>query len=165
MPVDQHAPAAAPTAGHAHHTPHPEPAADPAELLRARGLRVTAPRLAVLEAVAELPHADADAVLRHARAALPTVSVQAVYDVLRALTDVGIVRRIEPAGHPARYERRVGDNHHHVVCRSCGAVDDVDCVVGEAPCLVPSSTSGFTVEAAEVTFWGLCPGCRDRVTA
>jgi Fur family ferric uptake transcriptional regulator len=158
MPVDQHAHAApaavAPSAGPAQHLP------DPAELLRARGLRVTAPRLAVLEAVGDLPHADADGVLRRAREALPTVSVQAVYDVLHALTDAGILRRIEPAGHPARYERRVDDNHHHVVCRSCGAVDDVDCVTGEAPCLVPSSTSGFTVETAEVTFWGLCPACR-----
>jgi Fur family ferric uptake transcriptional regulator len=141
MPVDQHA--------------------DPAELLRDRGLRVTAPRLAVLEAVEQLPHADADALLRHARSALPTVSVQAVYDVLHALTDAGILRRIEPAGHPARYERRVDDNHHHVVCRQCGAVGDVDCVVGEAPCLTPSSTSGFSIELAEVTFWGLCPACRE----
>jgi Fur family ferric uptake transcriptional regulator len=140
MPVDQHA--------------------DPAELLRDRGLRVTAPRLAVLEAVEQLPHADADALLRQARSALPTVSVQAVYDVLHALTDAGILRRIEPAGHPARYERRVDDNHHHVVCRQCGAVGDVDCVVGEAPCLTPSSTSGFSIELAEVTFWGLCPACR-----
>ncbi|RMI03320.1 Fur family transcriptional regulator [Cellulomonas triticagri] len=146
MPVDQHT--------------HGAPA-QPAEILREQGLRVTAPRLAVLDAVAAVPHADADAVLRHARAALPTVSVQAVYDVLHALTDAGILRRIEPAGHPARYERRVGDNHHHVVCRTCGAVDDVDCAVGEAPCLTPSSTSGFTVETAEVTYWGLCPSCRD----
>ncbi|TKR22413.1 transcriptional repressor [Cellulomonas hominis] len=165
MPVDQHAPAAggATSAGHPH--PGGGPAAtDPAELLRARGLRVTAPRLAVLGAVGDLPHADAETVLRRAREAVPTVSVQAVYDVLHALTDVGILRRIEPAGHPARYERRVDDNHHHVVCRSCGAVDDVDCVIGEAPCLVPSSTSGFTVETAEVTFWGLCPACRSRAT-
>lgn len=134
--------------------------ADPAELLRQQGLRVTAPRLAVWEAVTVLPHADADAVLRHARIALPTVSVQAVYDVLHALTDAGILRRIEPAGHPARYERRVGDNHHHVVCRICGAVDDVDCPVGEAPCLTPSSTSDFTIETVEVTYWGVCPDCR-----
>jgi Fur family ferric uptake transcriptional regulator len=141
------------------HSTHPAPV-DPAELLREHGLRVTAPRLTVLEAVGSLPHADADTVLRAARTALPTVSVQAVYDVLHALTDAGILRRIEPAGHPARYERRVGDNHHHVVCRICGAVDDVDCAVGEAPCLTPSSTSGFTIEAAEVTYWGVCPSCR-----
>ncbi|WHP17584.1 Fur family transcriptional regulator [Cellulomonas sp. ES6] len=154
MPVDQHAPAAAgaPAQQPEHGTPQ--------DLLRRHGLRVTAPRVAVLDAVASMPHADADAVLRHARTALPTVSVQAVYDVLHALTDAGILRRIEPAGHPARYERRVGDNHHHVVCRRCGAVGDVDCAVGEAPCLTPVSTSGFTVDTAEVTYWGLCPGCR-----
>lgn len=155
---------AAPLAATRHHPSGP-PAADPAELLRRHGLRVTAPRLAVLDAVASSPHADAEAVLHAARRTLPTVSVQAVYDVLHALTDAGIVRRIEPAGHPARYERRVGDNHHHVVCRSCGAVDDVDCAVGEAPCLTPSSTSGFLVESAEVTYWGLCPSCRATVPA
>jgi Fur family ferric uptake transcriptional regulator len=114
----------------------------------------------VLEALASLAHADADAVLRAARERIPTVSVQAIYDVLHALTDAGLVRRIEPAGHPARFELRVADNHHHVVCRSCGAVEDVDCAVGHAPCLTPSSTSGFTVDTAEVTFWGLCPACR-----
>ncbi len=130
------------------------------DLLRDRGLRVTAPRLAVLDALEGHAHLDADEVLGRVRTTLPGVSVQAVYDVLHALTGAGILRRIEPAGHPARYERRVGDNHHHVVCRGCGAVDDVDCVVGHAPCLVPSSTSGFAVEAAEVTFWGLCPACR-----
>lgn len=129
------------------------------ETLRTLGLRVTAPRLAVLDAVAHYPHADADTLLRDVRTTLPRVSVQAVYDVLRALTEAGLLRRIEPAGHPARYERRVGDNHHHVTCRLCGAIEDVDCAVGHAPCLVPSSTSGFAIEAAEVTFWGLCPGC------
>ncbi|MCR6689769.1 Fur family transcriptional regulator [Cellulomonas sp.] len=130
------------------------------DLLRSRGLRVTAPRLAVLDALAGDPHADADTVLRGVRSRMPSVSVQAIYDVLAALTQAGLIRRIEPAGHPARYERRVEDNHHHVVCRGCGAIDDVDCVVGHAPCLVPSSTSGFAVEMAEVTFWGLCPACR-----
>ncbi|MGN8246441.1 Fur family transcriptional regulator [Cellulomonas soli] len=134
---------------------------DDTDALRTHGLRVTAPRRAVLEVLHEHPHADADTVLRAARDRLPAVSVQAVYDVLHALTDAGLVRRIEPAGHPARYERRVGDNHHHVVCRGCGAVDDVDCVVGHAPCLVPSSTQGFAIDVAEVTFWGLCPTCRD----
>lgn len=133
--------------------------ADPGELLRTHGLRVTAPRLAVLDAVGTLPHADADTILHQARSTLPAVSVQAVYDVLHALTGAGILRRIEPAGHPARYERRVGDNHHHVVCRVCGTVDDVDCAVGEAPCLTPSSTHGFVIDAAEVTYWGLCPAC------
>jgi len=130
------------------------------DLLRQHGLRVTAPRLAVLDALAGHAHLDADEVLRQVRTTLPTVSVQAVYDVLHALADTGLLRRIEPAGHPARYERRTGDNHHHVVCRGCGAVDDVDCVVGHAPCLTPSSASGFEVETAEVTFWGLCPACR-----
>lgn len=133
---------------------------DDSELLRSRGLRVTAPRLAVLQALHDSPHAGADDVLRGVRTRMPSVSVQAIYDVLAALTQVGILRRIEPAGHPARYERRVGDNHHHVVCRGCGAVDDVDCTVGHAPCLTPSSTSGFAVETAEVTFWGLCPACQ-----
>ncbi|GAA3811119.1 Fur family transcriptional regulator [Cellulomonas soli] len=133
---------------------------DDVEELRSHGLRVTGPRVAVLEALRDRPHADADTVLRAARDRLPSVSVQAVYDVLHALCDAGLVRRIEPAGHPARYERRVGDNHHHIVCRSCGAVDDVDCTIGHAPCLVPSSTRGFTVDVAEVTFWGLCPDCR-----
>jgi Fur family transcriptional regulator, stress-responsive regulator len=136
----------------------PERAQHEAEL-RERGLRVTAARLAVLDAVGTRQHADADAVLRSVRATLGSVSVQAVYDVLHTLTDHGLLRRIEPAGHPARYERRLGDNHHHVVCRRCGAVADVDCTVGHAPCLVPSSTSGFRVDTAEVTFWGLCPDC------
>jgi len=130
------------------------------ERLRAKGLRVTSPRLAVLAVVDRLPHATADAVLAAVREDLPSVSVQGVYDVLHALSDAGLLRRIEPAGHPARYERRTGDNHHHVVCRECGALDDVDCAVGHAPCLVPSSTSGFVVEVAEVTYWGLCPECR-----
>lgn len=133
--------------------------ADPATALRGAGLRVTAPRLAVLRAVGVRQHADADTVLRAVRDDLGTVSVQAVYDVLHALTDAGLLRRIEPAGHPARYERRVGDNHHHVVCRGCGAVADVDCTVGHAPCLVPSADAGFVVDTAEVTFWGLCPAC------
>ncbi len=131
-----------------------------ADQLREHGLRVTAPRLAVLQALGSLSHADADSVLRAARERVPTVSVQAVYDVLHALTSAGLVRSIEPAGHPARYELRVADNHHHVVCRTCGAVEDVDCAVGHAPCLTPSSTSGFTVETAEVTYWGVCPACR-----
>ena len=129
-------------------------------MLRERGLRVTAPRLAVLSVVGEQPHATAESVLGAVRRELSQVSVQGVYDVLHALTDAGLLRRIEPAGHPARYERRTDDNHHHIVCRSCGALDDVDCAVGHAPCLEPSSTSGFSVEVAEVVFWGLCPACR-----
>ena len=127
--------------------------------LRARGLRVTRPRLAVIAALEHAPHADTDTVAELARTSLGAVSIQAVYDVLRALTDAGLVRRIEPAGSPARYELRIGDNHHHVVCRSCGAIADVDCAVGEAPCLDPSESHGFVVDEAEVTYWGLCPAC------
>lgn len=136
----------------------PAPTAAPREL-RDTGLRVTAARLAVLRAVDAHPHADADTLLRAVREDLGTVSVQTVYDVLRALTSAGLLRRIEPAGHPARYERRTDDNHHHIVCRRCGAVADVDCAVGHAPCLEPSDDMGFVVDAAEVTFWGLCPAC------
>jgi Fur family ferric uptake transcriptional regulator len=129
-------------------------------LLRTAGLRVTRPRLAVLAAVHDLPHADTDAIIAAARAGLGDVSHQAVYDVLRALTSAGLVRRIQPSGSVARYERRVADNHHHVVCRSCGAIADVDCAVGHAPCLTASDDHGFTIDVAEVTYWGLCPGCR-----
>lgn len=141
------------------------PAASPEELLRGAGLRVTAARVAALRAVGENQHATADAVLGSVRSELGTVSVQAVYDLLHALTDAGLLRRIEPAGHPARYERRTGDNHHHIVCRSCGAIGDVDCTVGHAPCLTPSDDHGFVVETAEVTYWGLCPDCRDQDSA
>jgi Fur family ferric uptake transcriptional regulator len=132
---------------------------DPALVLREAGLRVTRPRLAVLDAVNARPHADTDAVIEAVRADIGVVSHQAVYDVLRALTDVGLLRRIQPTGSVARYEARVGDNHHHVVCRSCGAVADVDCAVGEAPCLVASDDSGFVIDEAEVTYWGSCPDC------
>jgi Fe2+ or Zn2+ uptake regulation protein len=129
-------------------------------LLRARGLRVTRPRLAVLEVLAEGGHLEVDEITDRVRQRLDTVSVQAIYDVLGALSRAGLARRIEPAGSPARYERRAGDNHHHVVCRGCGAVADVDCAVGQAPCLEPSATNGFVVDEAEVTFWGLCPECQ-----
>jgi Fe2+ or Zn2+ uptake regulation protein len=128
-------------------------------LLREAGLRVTTPRVAVYDAVRLHPHADAETVTAAVRAAVGSVSTQAVYDVLHALTARGLLRRIEPAGSPARYETRVGDNHHHVVCRSCGATADVDCAVGAAPCLEASSTSGFVLDEAEVVFWGLCPQC------
>jgi Fe2+ or Zn2+ uptake regulation protein len=128
-------------------------------LLRDAGLRVTRPRLAVLGAVHATPHADTDSLIRVARTELVQVSHQAVYDVLRALTQAGLVRRIQPAGFLARYEARVGDNHHHVVCRSCGAIADVDCVVGEAPCLTAPDDQGFTVDEAEVTYWGHCTRC------
>ena len=128
-------------------------------MLRDAELRVTRPRVAVLTAVHAHPHADTDSLIRLVRTELPAVSHQAVYDVLRALTTVGLVRRIQPAGSVARYEARVGDNHHHVVCRSCGAVADVDCAVGETPCLTASDDHGFAIEEAEVTYWGLCPNC------
>jgi Fur family transcriptional regulator, stress-responsive regulator len=129
------------------------------QLLRGADLRVTRPRLAVLGAVHAEPHADTDALIRAARHDLPTVSHQAVYDVLRVLVDAGLVRRLQPAGSVARYEARVGDNHHHLVCRSCGVIVDVDCAVGEAPCLTASDSHRFSVEEAEVTYWGLCPSC------
>ena len=128
-------------------------------LLRGADLRVTRPRLAVLRAVRRQPHADTGTVLTAVRAEEPTVSHQAVYDVLGALTDAGIVRRIQPAGSVARYELRVGDNHHHVVCRSCGAVADVDCAVGHTPCLTASDSHGFVIDEAEVTYWGTCSAC------
>lgn len=138
------------------------PPADPVDLLRGAGLRVTQPRVAVLGALAEHPHADTDAIAAAARSALGAVSTQAVYDVLRALSDAGLARRIEPAGSPARFELRVGDNHHHVVCRSCGVIADVDCAVGERPCLDPSDSHGFAIDEAEVTYWGTCPDCSTR---
>ena len=128
-------------------------------LLRGAALRVTRPRLAVLSAVHDHPHADTDSIIGIVREGLGGVSHQAVYDVLRALTTAGLLRRIEPQGSVARYEARVGDNHHHVVCRSCGAIADVDCAVGEAPCLTASDDHGFVVEEAEVIYWGLCPVC------
>jgi len=130
-----------------------------AELLREAGLRVTQPRLAVLDAVAAHPHSGTTLIIDAVRAGLPTVSHQAVYDCLGALTDAGLLRRIQPAGSTARYEVRVGDNHHHVVCRSCGTVGDVDCAVGEAPCLTADQTHGFSIDEAEVIYWGLCPDC------
>ncbi|MFS8499755.1 MAG: Fur family transcriptional regulator [Micromonosporaceae bacterium] len=133
-----------------------------AERLRAAGLRVTRPRLAVLEVLSRGGHLEAEQIAKQVRERLHPVSTQAVYDVLAALTRVGLLRRIEPAGSPARYEVRVGDNHHHVVCRGCGAIADVNCVVGHRPCLTPDDTSGFEVDEAEVTFWGLCPDCRAR---
>jgi Fur family transcriptional regulator, stress-responsive regulator len=131
------------------------------ELLRAHGLRVTKPRLAVLDILAQGGHLEVDEITRQARTQLDSVSTQAVYDVLGALARAGLARRIEPAGSPARYEARTGDNHHHIVCRACGLIADVDCAVGSAPCLDPSQTHGFEVDEAEVTYWGLCPACRE----
>jgi Fe2+ or Zn2+ uptake regulation protein len=127
--------------------------------LRASALRVTRPRVAVLAAVHEHPHADTDAILGAARTDIGAVSHQAVYDVLRALTTAGLVRCIQPKGSVARYEARIGDNHHHVVCRSCGAIADVDCAVGYAPCLTASDGSEYEIDEAEVVFWGRCPAC------
>ncbi|MBW9207637.1 transcriptional repressor [Mumia sp. zg.B17] len=128
-------------------------------LIRAATLRVTRPRVAVLTAVHEAPHADTETIIAAVRRRLPTVSHQAVYDSLRTLADHGLVRRIQPSGSVARYEARVGDNHHHVVCRSCGAIADVDCAVGEAPCLHASDDRGFVIDEAEVVFWGTCASC------
>jgi Fur family ferric uptake transcriptional regulator len=132
------------------------------ELLRAAGLRVTRPRLAVLDVLSHGGHLEVDEIASRVRDRLDSVSTQAVYDVLGALSRAGLARRIEPAGSPARYEGRVGDNHHHVVCRGCGVIADVDCTVGRAPCLDPNNAHGFEVDEAEVTFWGLCPDCQTR---
>ena len=136
------------------------PAADELEqMLRAASLRVTRPRVAVLTAVHDHPHADTTSIIGAVRKDLGDVSHQTVYDVLDALTVAGLVRRIHPPGSVARYESRVGDNHHHLVCRSCGAISDVDCAVGAAPCLTASDPHGFAIDEAEVIYWGLCPGC------
>ncbi|MCU1557946.1 MAG: Fur family transcriptional regulator [Microbacteriaceae bacterium] len=131
--------------------------------LRGAGLRVTSGRMALLAAIERQPHSDAESLRQLVLADLPSISVQSVHNVLADLTMAGLIRRIEPAGSAALYERRVGDNHHHVVCSSCAAVADVDCVHGAAPCLAPSNTNGYLVSAAEVTFWGLCPNCRPAI--
>jgi Fe2+ or Zn2+ uptake regulation protein len=135
-------------------------ASDLEAMLRSAGLRVTRPRLAVLAAVHGHPHADTESIIGTARDDLGDVSHQAVYDVLRALTSAGLLRRIQPSGSVARYEGRVDDNHHHVVCRRCGTIADVDCAAGEAPCLTASDDNGFQIDEAEVTYWGVCPDCR-----
>jgi Fur family ferric uptake transcriptional regulator len=129
------------------------------ELLRAH-VRVTSPRVMVLAVLRQRPHATADDLLDLVAGETGAISRQGIYDVLTTLVDAGLARRIEPAGHPSRYEIRVGDNHHHVVCRACGRVADVDCVVGVTPCLEPSSRAGYTVDEAEVIFWGRCPDCQ-----
>lgn len=137
--------------------------AEHADRLRMADLRVTRPRVAVIEVVDAHPHADTETIFSAVRIGLPEVSRQAVYDVLNALTAVGLVRRIQPLGSVARYESRVGDNHHHLVCRSCGAIADIDCAVGEAPCLTPADVNnvldGFVLDEAEVIYWGFCPDC------
>jgi Fur family transcriptional regulator, stress-responsive regulator len=134
-------------------------AADFRQMLQAASLRVTRPRVAVLTAVYANAHADTDSIIRAVRSDLPEVSHQTVYDSLNALTAAGLVRRIQPSGSVARYESRVGDNHHHVVCRSCGVIADVDCAVGGAPCLTASDDQGFSIDEAEVIYWGLCSDC------
>lgn len=136
---------------------------EPQTLLRSASLRVTRPRLAVIEQLRQRPHADADSIARGARAELGTVSTQAVYDVLAALTRAGLVRRIEPAGSPARFELRVDDNHHHLVCRMCGEIIDVDCAHGRRPCLNPVNVHGYELDEAEVIYWGRCPTCAAQV--
>ncbi|GAA2263304.1 Fur family transcriptional regulator [Streptomyces atrovirens] len=130
-----------------------------AEELRGAGLRATAARVALLDTVREGGHLGVEALASEVRRRIGQVSLQAVYEALNALTGAGLVRRIEPAGSPARYEGRVGDNHHHAVCRSCGVVADIDCAAGDAPCLTPPDGHGFTIDETEVVFWGLCPGC------
>jgi Fur family transcriptional regulator, stress-responsive regulator len=135
---------------------------DPAGLLRERGYRVTGQRLAVLRAVSGEPHVTADAVAETVRAELGAISLQAVYDVLSVLEDVGLVRRIQPAGSPARFESRVSDNHHHVICRVCGRTADVDCAVGSAPCLTAADDMGYEIDEAEVIYWGRCPECQSE---
>lgn len=139
------------------------PTAPTAEvLLRDVGLRVTGMRITALDALASMPHSTVDAVFEVLRAQHPGTSIQATYNVLGDLHQAGLLRRIEPAGSAARFERRIDDNHHHVVCRSCGEVSDVDCAVGAAPCLTPSNNHGFILDEAEVVFWGLCPSCQNR---
>ncbi len=131
-------------------------------LLRDAGLRITRPRVAVLDAVYANPHADTNSIIEAVRTDLPDVSHQAVYDVLHAFTDAGLIRHIQPPGSVARYESRVGDNHHHVVCRSCGSIADVDCAVGHAPCLSASDDHGYVIDEAEVVYRGLCPDCASK---
>jgi Fe2+ or Zn2+ uptake regulation protein len=130
--------------------------------LQAAGLRVTKPRVAVLHALGGHAHASAEEVCASVRAALPGTSLQTIYNVLGDLTTAGLLRRLEPPGSSVRYERRVGDNHHHLVCRRCGAIEDIDCVVGQAPCLTASATHGYIIDEADVTFWGLCPSCIEQ---
>jgi Fur family transcriptional regulator, stress-responsive regulator len=141
------------------HTARVPTTSDFERMLRGAALRVTRPRLAVLTAVHAHPHADTDSIIGAVRSEHPRVSHQAVYDVLRALTAARLLRRIQPSGSVARYESRVGDNHHHVVCRSCGAIADVDCALGDTPCLTASNDQGFVIDEAEVIYWGVCPGC------
>ena len=132
---------------------------DSTDLLRRHGIQVTAQRLAVLAAVSSRPHGTADDIAQVVRAEIGVISRQAVYDALGVLVDTGLIRRIQPAGSPARYEDRVGDNHHHLICRTCGRMVDVDCAVGAAPCLTAADASGYEIDEAEVIYWGRCPEC------
>ena len=134
-------------------------ATDPADLLRQRGIQVTAQRLAVLRAVSSHPHVTADAVAEAVRAEIGAISLQSVYDALGVLVAEGLLRRIQPSGSPARFEDRVGDNHHHLICRNCGRVVDVDCAAGPAPCLTAADDRGYEIDEAEVAYWGRCPDC------
>ena len=133
---------------------------DPTDLLRQHHVPVTAQRLAVLRAVSNRPHSTADTIAGEVRAEIGTISRQAVYNVLGVLTEKGLIRRIQPAGSSALYEDRVGDNHHHLICRSCGTTVDVDCAVGDTPCLNAANDSGFIIDEAEVVYWGICPVCQ-----
>jgi Fur family ferric uptake transcriptional regulator len=136
-----------------------QPHIEPIDLLRQHGVQVTAQRLAVLRAVSDRPHGTADEVAEVVRAEIGSISRQAVYDALGLLADKGLIRRIQPAGSPARYEDRVGDNHHHLICRVCGRTVDVDCAIGDTPCLNAADASGYEIDEAEVVFWGRCPEC------
>jgi Fur family transcriptional regulator, stress-responsive regulator len=141
------------------------PSSEPADLLRQHGVQVTAQRLAVLRAVGGRPHGTADEVAEAVRGEIGAISRQAVYDSLAALVEVGLLRRIQPAGSPTRYEHRVDDNHHHLVCRTCGRIEDVDCATGRAPCLEAADDRGFAIDEAEVVYWGQCPTCRQAAGA
>ena len=142
---------------------------EPQALLRSAGMRVTGPRVAILDALAAHPHAHADDVLKTVRSGYGAVSTQTVYDALHAMVGKGLIRRIEPAGQPALYERRVGDNHHHLICRSCASVVDIPCAVGYTPCLTAAHESelsaGYVIDEAEVTYWGYCPSCQAKRTS
>jgi Fur family ferric uptake transcriptional regulator len=138
-----------------------QPTLEAADVLRRHGMQVTAQRVAVLRAVSGRPHATAHDVATVVRTEIGSISRQAVYDALSALADNGLIRRIQPAGSPARFEDRVGDNHHHLVCRGCGRMDDVDCAIGAAPCLTAGHDSDYTIHEAEVVYWGDCPSCRE----
>lgn len=141
------------------------PTADPTDVLRRHGVQVTAQRLAVMRAVSDRPHGTADEVAEAVRAEIGAISRQGVYDALGVLVETGLLRRIQPAGSPTRYERRVGDNHHHLVCRTCGTTLDVDCAVGTAPCLHAVDDHGYEIDEAEVIYWGRCPDCRAATAA